>query len=177
MHAIVNDVLNLLRYDEESLERLFKVYGVAMLIARDQDLTEEEWEDLEILIALHDLGQPVHRRGIPDNHERKAVEYAKPIMVKRKFPQERIDRIVNYMERHHRTFRAIEPPLYILIEADYIVEIMEKKLSPAAIRIIRRNAFHTQTGKKILASLFEIEKTPHKRQRRKSNETEIPPLV
>ena len=64
---------------------------------------------------------------------------------------------VQYLIAHHHTYDAIDAIDYqILVEADFLVNIMEGALSKESARNIYQNIFKTTCGKKICREMFDL---------------------
>ena len=72
------------------------------------------------------------------------------------FDQDVIDR-VSYLVGHHHTYTGIEGMDYqILVEADFLVNILEDGLAKEAALQAYQNNFKTESGKNICQEMFAL---------------------
>ena len=72
------------------------------------------------------------------------------------FTDRQIERIC-WLVGHHHTYHICEDLDYqILIEADFLVNLFEDEESPNAIRAVRKNIFRTESGIRILETMYGI---------------------
>ena len=72
------------------------------------------------------------------------------------FTDHKIERIC-WLVGHHHTYHVCEDLDYqILIEADFLVNLFEDEESPNAIRAVRKNIFRTESGIRILETMYGI---------------------
>ena len=65
---------------------------------------------------------------------------------------------VQYLIAHHHTYDNIDGKDYqILVEADFLVNIMEDGLSKESAETIYRDIFKTESGKRICREMFGLE--------------------
>ena len=64
---------------------------------------------------------------------------------------------INYLVSHHHTYTNVDGIDYrILLEADFLVNADESEMSEAAILTARERVFKTNTGKKLLTSIYKL---------------------
>ena len=71
--------------------------------------------------------------------------------------EEKVIRRVKYLIAHHHTYDAIDGIDYqILVEADFLVNILEDGLSKEAALQAYHNIFKSESGKKICQEMFAL---------------------
>ena len=72
------------------------------------------------------------------------------------FTDQQIERVC-WLVGHHHTYHVCEDLDYqILIEADFLVNLFEDEESPNAIRAVHKNIFRTESGTKMLETMYGI---------------------
>jgi hypothetical protein len=71
-------------------------------------------------------------------------------------PKEFIDRVCYQIEHHHSYNYIDNIDFQILVEADFLVNIDENGMSKEQIKTIRDKYFKTDTGKKLVDTLYLI---------------------
>lgn len=89
--------------------------------------------------------------------EKEGPEIAKKLLKKLGFAEDVSER-VQYLIAHHHTYDNIDGMDYqILVEADFLVNIMEDNLSKEAALSAYNRIFKTACGKKICLEMFGLE--------------------
>ena len=151
----------MIRYCKGSLhdiEHFLKVWAYARTIGEREGLDSQTQEILEVAAILHDIACPLCR----EKYGSTAKEYQEPegAILAREFlsdsgyPQALADRVV-YLVGHHHTLDQINGMDYqILVEADFLVNLVEDGLDAATARHTDETLFKTQTGKFFLSCLY-----------------------
>ena len=64
---------------------------------------------------------------------------------------------INYLVSHHHTYTNVDGMDYrILLEADFLVNADESEMSENAVETARERVFETNTGKKLLTSIYKL---------------------
>ena len=72
------------------------------------------------------------------------------------YSREAIDRVCYLVSRHH-TYTGVDGPDYrILLEADFLVNCFEEKMSQEAALSALRKVFRTETGKTLMKTMFDL---------------------
>ena len=151
--------------DPKRIQHTTKVHAYASLIGKCEGLDEETQFILESAALLHDVGIRAseqkygHQNGKLQEQEGPAV--AREMLTRLGgYTDQQIERIC-WLVAHHHTYHACEDLDYqILIEADFLVNLYEDDESANAIRAVRRNIFRTESGIRMLETMFGInEKT------------------
>ena len=156
--SIVGEVMNaMIAFDGNDIKRInhfLKVYGYAKAIGEAEILDESTQTILEILALTHDIGI----RNSEKKYSSSEAKYqhiegppeAEKLLKELGVQQTIIDRVCWVIGRHH-DYNNIEGLDYqILVEADFLVNAYEKKLSSESIQQFGENVFLTRSGKNLL---------------------------
>ena len=113
---------------------------------------------LEVTALMHDIGikPSLEKYGSSAGNyqETEGPCAARPILERHGFTSAHTERIC-YLIGHHHTYRRIDGPDYqILVEADFLVNIFEEGQSRDAIENVREKIFRTDSGLKLLDTLY-----------------------
>lgn len=148
------------------INHFLKVYGFAKTIGELEGLDAAAQERLELSAVVHDIACPLCREKY-GNANGKLQEKESPVLVEQflgelSVPGEEIQR-VSWIVAHHHTLpsQVVNPSQkgiehQILLEADYLVNADEGKKSEAAIRSALTKLFKTESGKRLLCSMYQL---------------------
>ncbi len=147
--------------DPKRIQHTTKVHAYASMIGKCEKLDEDTLFILESAALVHDIGIRAsekkygHQNGKLQEQEGPAV--ARELLTRLGgFTDQQIERIC-WLVGHHHTYHVCEDLDYqILIEADFLVNMFEDEESPNAIRAVRKNIFRTESGKRILETMYGI---------------------
>lgn len=116
----------------------------------------------EISAYLHDIGVKISKEKYgnsqPQHQEAEGPIIAKDMLSKYDLPAEDVERIC-FIIGHHHTYKAIDGiDFQILVEADYIVNLMEGYCKRESIPEMKKNVFKTESGLYLLQQMFEKSK-------------------
>lgn len=143
------------------IHHFLKVYEFAHLIALSEQLDAEQQQLLEIAAIVHDIGITPSKQkyGYCDSITQ-GIEGPKRVMeLFKAFPElsEATIQRVCYLIIHHHDYDKIEGLDYqILVEADFLTNAFEEKLSADKIRTIREKIFKTKAGIQLLESIYNL---------------------
>jgi len=140
------------------INHALKVYGFASCIARREKLSMDETLIVDISAILHDIGikEAEKKYNSCKGHyqELEGPAIALELLSELKLDKELLNRIA-YIIGHHHSYGKIDGiDFQILVEADFLVNIHEDKMSKHSIVSIQEKYFETQTGISILESLY-----------------------
>ena len=146
--------------NKHDIAHFLKVYSYARMIGEMENLTERQQETLEIAAVIHDIACPVCREKYGDtngsNQEKESPELVENFLKDVEIDTEMKFRI-NYLVSHHHTYTNVDGIDYrILLEADFLVNADESEMSEAAILTARERVFKSNTGKKLLTSIYKL---------------------
>ena len=156
-----NVFLKMIEYYEgqpERIQHFTKVHSYAAYIGRQEQLSDDEMLILETAAYTHDIGIKKAEELYHSSNGRLQQELgpgeAEIMLNELHFPQNVIDR-VKYLIAHHHTYSNIQGmDLQILIEADFLVNADESRMTAEAIRSAREKIFETQSGTALLDSIY-----------------------
>ena len=135
-----------------------KVYSYARLIGEQEHLDERTQKTLEITAVIHDIACPLCREKYGNVNGKHQEEESAPLVeafLKDTGVDKEMGQRINYLVCHHHTYTDVDGMDYrILLEADYLVNADESKMSKAAIQHAKETFFVTETGKKLLDDIF-----------------------
>lgn len=147
--------------DAKRIQHFIKVYSYAALIGRGEKLPEAVQQTLEIAAILHDIG--IHaaeaKYGSPAGNyqEKEGPVPARELLHEVSgIPEEMVERVA-YLIGHHHTYKNVDGADYqILLEADFLVNAYEDDLSEKALLSFREKVFRTQSGTKLLNTIYGL---------------------
>lgn len=143
------------------IQHTTKVHAYASMIGKCEGLDEDTLFILESAALVHDIGIRAsekkygHQNGKLQEQEGPAV--AREMLTRLGgFTDQQIERVC-WLVGHHHTYHVCEDLDYqILIEADFLVNLFEDEESPNAIRAVNKNIFRTESGTKMLETMYGI---------------------
>ena len=147
--------------DPKRIQHTTKVHAYASMIGKCEALDEDTLFILESAALVHDIGIRAsekkygHQNGKLQEQEGPAV--AREMLTRLGgFTDQQIERIC-WLVGHHHTYHVCEDLDYqILIESDFLVNLFEDEESPNAIRAVRKNIFRTESGTRMLETMYGI---------------------
>ena len=146
--------------DPKRVQHFLKVYEFAKLIGESESLDTETMHILRTAAIVHDIGIKISEEKYGSSNgkyqEKEGPAIAKKLLEKLGFDKDVSDR-VQYLIAHHHTYDNIDGIDYqILVEADFLVNIMESDLSKEATLKAYHTIFKTACGKTICREMFGI---------------------
>ncbi len=142
------------------INHFLKVLSFARTIGVMEHLDEETQHTLELAAVVHDIACPMCRAkyGNADgvHQEAEGPALAAEFYREMDLPEEQLQRIC-YLVGHHHTCTDVDGMDYqILLEADFLVNADEGGETSEGIRAYRYNVFKTETGIRLLNSIYKI---------------------
>ena len=130
------------------------------IIASKEKVDSRMYNIIDVATITHDIGIKVSEEKYGSSagkyQELEGPAIAKDMLSKLEYDEGLIERTM-YLIGHHHTYDNITGLDYqILVEADFLVNIYEDGMSKEAINSVRSKIFKTDTGKKLLDSMFDI---------------------
>lgn len=156
--AVTNKMITFSEGNLHDINHFMKVYAFARTIGMSEQLDPEQQEILEISALVHDIACPLCRQKYGNtngNHqEQEGGPLATALLSELALPQKLIER-VSYLVAHHHTYTNVDGMDYqILLEADFLVNADESKMTGDAVEAAKENIFHTKTGKTLLQDIY-----------------------
>ena len=154
----VEQMIHFYRGDGSDIAHFLKVYALAQTIGRGEGLEPALQETLELAAVVHDIACPACREKYGDtdgkHQERESPTIVEPFLRELGVPEAQVRRI-SWLTAHHHTYTGVDGLDHrILLEADFLVNSEEKGLSRAASEAAEGQIFRTETGKRLLRSMF-----------------------
>lgn len=154
-------ILEMCEYESGCVERVnhfLKVFSFAKAIGEGENCSRETQEILETAALVHDIGIKIslEKYGSPagEYQEKEGPAEARALLERLGYEEAVISRVC-YLVGHHHTYQQIDGLDYqALIEADFLVNLFEGGMERPAIEAVRQKMFRTETGKRLLDSLY-----------------------
>ena len=142
------------------IDHFIRVWTYAKTIGELEQIDPATQFLLEAAAIVHDIACPLCREKYGTTQgklqEQEGLPMTRDFFASSGLSAEQIDRIA-YLVGHHHTFQNIDGIDYqILIEADYIANASESGYSEANIRNFHDKIMKTESGKRILLSVFGL---------------------
>ena len=146
--------------DAKRIQHFCKVHSYAKLIAEMENVDKNCLFTIEAAALTHDIGIHIceEKYGSCNGklQEKEGPAIAEKLLGELGFDRNVSER-VQYLIAHHHTYGNINEMDYqILVEADFLVNIMEEGSSKEAVIKAYQNIFKTSCGKKICREMFGI---------------------
>lgn len=156
--SIMEKMIVYFENDVHQINHAIKVYGFAKTIGELEGLSKEKQEILEITAILHDIGIPESMRKYSSSaakyQEEEGPPIARNLLKELNLNDELLDRVY-FLIGHHHSYNYIDDvDFQILVEADFFVNIFEKNLNKEQIETIKKKNFKTESGIKLLNSMY-----------------------
>lgn len=153
-------MIELYKGDAKRIQHFCKVHSYAKLIAETENVDKNCLFTIEAAALTHDIGIHICEEKY-GNCNGKLQEKEGPAIAEKLLGELGFDRKVServqYLIAHHHTYGNINEMDYqILVEADFLVNIMEEGSSKETALKAYHNIFKTSCGKKICREMFGI---------------------
>ena len=153
-------MIELYKGDAKRIQHFCKVHSYAKLIAETENVDKKCLFTIEAAALTHDIGIHIceEKYGSCNGklQEKEGPAIAEKLLGELGFDRNVSER-VQYLIAHHHTYGNINEMDYqILVEADFLVNIMEEGSSKEAAIKAYQNIFKTSCGKKICREMFGI---------------------
>lgn len=140
------------------INHLLKVFSFAQTIGKSEKLSETEQVILEAAALVHDIACAMCRVKYGNTNgpyqEKEGSPLAEKVLSELGFSSNIIERVV-FLVSHHHTYSNVDGLDYqILLEADFLVNADESQLSKTAIEEMKKRVFKTETGIRLLDSMY-----------------------
>lgn len=151
-------MIELYNGDAKRIQHFCKVHSYAKLIAEAENVDDETLFIIETAALTHDIGIHIceEKYGSCNGklQEKEGPPIAKQLLKKLGF-NDKVSNRVQYLIAHHHTYDNIDGiDCQILVEADFLVNMYEEKLSKQAVQNTYDRIFKTACGKKICQMMF-----------------------
>ena len=140
------------------IEHFLKVWAYAKTIGEQESVDENTQEVLELAAVVHDISCPLCREKYGNtngkNQELESEPLVKEFFEGMPVSEQKVERII-WLVTHHHTYTNIDGMDYqILVEADFLVNADEDRLSSDAIENFKEKIFKTTTGIAVLENNY-----------------------
>lgn len=154
-------MIGLYKGDAKRIQHFCKVHSYAKLIAETENVDSRTLFIIETAALTHDIGIHTCEKKYGNCggklQEKEGPAIAKELLAKLGFEDDISER-VQYLIAHHHTYNNIDAIDYqILVEADFLVNIMEDSLTKEAALQAYNKIFKTECGKKICREMFGLD--------------------
>lgn len=156
---LIYHMMEYYRHDARRINHFIKVLGFATTLGELESLEPEQREILEITAILHDIGiknsELKYNSSAGYYQELEGPIEARKLLEDFQFDPIKTERIC-FMIGHHHTYHAIDDLTFqILVEADFLVNVIEDELSLDGIKACDKNIFKTFWGRALLRDLVD----------------------
>ncbi len=142
------------------IQHFLKVHAYAKLIGEQEGLDKEILDILEVAALTHDIGIKISEEKYNSSagkyQEVEGPAVAQQMLEDLQYDKAKTDRVC-YLIGHHHTYDQIDGIDYqILVEADFLVNILEDGLAKEAALQAYQNIFKTESGKNICQEMFAL---------------------
>ena len=153
-------MIELYRGDAKRIQHFCKVHSYAKLIAETEGVEPKTLFILESAALTHDIGihtcEEKYGNCNGKLQEKEGPAIAKKLLGELGFAED-VSEKVQYLIAHHHTYDHIDGIDYqILVEADFLVNLYEDKVSDFGIEKAYSSIFKTPSGKAICKAMFPI---------------------
>ena len=156
--AAVERMTDFYKGNIHDIYHFLKVWAFARNIGEAEGLDPKTQETLEMAAVVHDIACPLCREKYGNASGTHQEEESAPLVEEffKDVPAGELDiERITWLVTHHHTYTNVEGMDYqILLEADFLVNAGESGYSREAIENFCRNVFQTETGMRLLKSMY-----------------------
>lgn len=154
----IEKMLDFYKGNFHDISHFLSVYALAKTIGIQEKLDEHAQLILKLAAIVHDISCPLCRKKY-GNTNGKLQELESPPLVKAFFEELSVSadiaERVSWIVAHHHTYTDVNGIEHrILLEADYLVNAGENHYSEESICSAYNRIFKTDTGKRLLCSMY-----------------------
>ena len=151
----------MMEYDHGDVPRIqhfVKVYEFARMIGLMEGLDAKTQFTLESAAVVHDIGIHISEQKYGSSsgkyQELEGPTEAKKLLDELEWPADVTERVC-YLVGHHHTYHDMDGMDYqILVEADFLVNLFEDKVSPEGCKNAYHKIFRTESGKRLYQTMY-----------------------
>ncbi len=156
--AIILKMIHYFASDTRRINHALKVHNLAQTIARLEKISQKELLILETAAVLHDIGikeaERQYNSSAGNYQELLGPPVACELLAEFKLESCFTDRVCFLIGNHHSYQKIDGLDFQILVEADFLVNSDEDRLTAAQIETIREKYFKTETGNELVKVMF-----------------------
>lgn len=144
--------------DSKRINHFIKVYGYAKTLGELEGLSESDQQILEITAVTHDIGIKISEQKYQSSaghyQEIEGPIEAERLLSSLNYDSKLIEEVC-YIIGHHHTYSVINSKVFqLLVEADFLVNVIEDGLSLDAIKACDEKVFSSHWGKIFLKNII-----------------------
>jgi len=140
------------------IQHFLKVYGFAKTIGELENLDNDSRFVLETAAIVHDIGiKPAlvkNGSSAGKYQEELGGSPARNLLGGLGFDETVIDRVVFLVEHHHTYTGVDDLDWQILLEADFLVNMLEEEMTAETIKSAYDKVFKTKTGRRLCEEMY-----------------------
>ncbi len=144
--------------DTKRINHSLKVFAYASSISNAENLPESLVQTIKLAAIFHDIGIPEAEKKYNSSaghlQEKEGPAVAQKLLADTKIPINILERVYFLIGNHHSYQKIDGIDFQILVEADFLVNIFEDKLSQEAIKAAYRNIFTTTSGLNMVETMY-----------------------
>lgn len=153
--GMIRDMIVFYKGNPHDVNHFLKVYAYARTIGGLSGLDAETQRILEIASVVHDIACPLCREkyGRADGYlqEKESEELLRRFLSRYGLPDSVLERVI-FLVCHHHTVAGVDGMDWrILLEADFLVNAEENRMSQAQMDSAKEAFFRTDAGIELLA--------------------------
>lgn len=161
---LIRDMIAFYHSRTHDVEHFLKVYAYAQTIGKLTGLDAQTQRILEITAITHDIACPLCREkyGRADGHlqEQESEPILQDFLAAYNLPEPILSRVV-FLVCHHHTITDVQGMDWrILLEADFLVNAQENRMSPQQMETAKAAFFETSAGIEMLTGLIQAATQP-----------------
>jgi HD superfamily phosphodiesterase len=159
--AAIEKMIGFYEGNPHDVNHFLKVYAFARTIGKQEGLDAEAQRTLELAAVVHDIACPLCREkyGQADGRHQEAEgpALAQAFLAELPVSPEMAERVCSLVGRHHTYTNVDGLDHQILLEADFLVNADEARISESGIRAMLTRVFKTETGTRLLRALYGLD--------------------
>ena len=156
--AAIEQMIAFYQGNLHDINHFLKVWAFARTIGEQEGLDEQTQRTLELAAVVHDIACPACREKYGNANgkyqELEGPAEAKKLLDGLEWPADVTERVC-YLVGHHHTYHDMDGMDYqILVEADFLVNLFEDKVSPDGCKNAYHKIFRTESGKRLYQTMY-----------------------
>ena len=140
------------------IDHFLRVWSYAKTIGELEKLDAGTQYILEAAAIVHDIACPLCREKYGNTNgkyqEKEGGPLTEAFLKKFTLPEGMAERVIYLVSHHHTYANVVGRDYRILLEADFLVNADESRMTAEAIRSAREKIFETQSGTALLDSIY-----------------------
>ena len=161
MNIVTQVTFAMLQHEHGNAHRInhfLRVYGYAKTIANAEQVDPETLQTIEVVALMHDIGIKIsmqkYNSGAWHYQQLEGPAEARAILVNLPCDSAFMERIEWLIAHHHETTDVVDMDYQILLEADYLVNAIDRKTPADEVWAGAEKFFKTASGWQILKHLL-----------------------